>query len=109
MPAASTMLAAVPRAKLTGPCSPLTIIVLPSSYVVTVPVSYVVLVVGAVAVGLVDVVVFIVVVLVCANARGTPSLQTKTIIGFFPLISSISYLQSCHSEVDRAFQVYSVI
>src|SRR5262249_5735007 len=80
------MFAAVPSAKLTGPCSPLTTIVLPGSYVLTVPASYVVLVVVSVAVdGLVDVVVCSVVVVVCANANGATSPQTKAMIVFFTL------------------------
>src|SRR5437762_7038170 len=82
------MFAAVPKAKLTGPCSPLTTIVLPGSYVVTVPVSYVVLVVlSVVVVGLFVVVVSsVVVVLVCANANGAAKPQTKAIIVFFTLM-----------------------
>ena len=81
------MFAAVPKAKLTGPCSPLTTIVLPGSYVVTVPVSYVVLVVvSLVVVGLFVVVVSsVVVVLVCANANGAVAAQTKAIIVLFTL------------------------
>jgi hypothetical protein len=80
------MFAAVPRAKLTGPCSPLTTIVLPGSYVLTVPVSYVVLVVVVVVDGLVDVVSSVVVVLVCANANGATNPQTKAIIVLFTLM-----------------------
>ena len=82
------MFAAAPSAKLTGPCSPLTTIVFPGSYVVTVPVSYVVFVlVSVVVVGLFVVVVCsVVVVLVCANASGAASPQTKAMIVFFTLI-----------------------
>src|SRR5438067_8165695 len=83
------MFAAVPKAKLTGPCSPLTTIVLPGSYVVTVPVSYVLfVVVSVVVVGLFVVVVSsVVVVLVCANANGATRPQTKAMIIFFTLPS----------------------
>jgi hypothetical protein len=90
LPAPSTIRAAVPKAKLTGPCSPLTTTVLPGSYVVTVPAVYVVLVVCVVVTG--SVVVWVVVVLVCANAKGAANAQARAIIVLFIYIPPLIVL-----------------
>ena len=83
LPAPSTMRAAVPRAKLTGPCSLLTTIVFPGSYVVTVPAEYVVVVSVVVVARFVVVVCSVVVELVCANAKGAIIAQANVRILFF--------------------------
>src|SRR6267378_415069 len=78
------MRAAVPSAKLTGPSSLLTTIVLPGSYVVTVPDAVVVVVlVSVVVAGCVLVVCSVVVVLVCANANGAINAQPSVIMLVF--------------------------
>src|SRR5213076_1662127 len=80
----STTRAAVPRAKLTGPWSPLTTTVLPGSNVVTVPAVQVVLVVCVVVAG------SVVVVLVCGNASGATNVQARAIIVLF-IYTSLVY------------------
>src|SRR5438105_6273316 len=92
------MRAAVPSAKLTGPSSLLTTIVLPGSYVVTVPDAVVDVVVVSVVAGCVLVVCSVVVVLVCANASGAINAQPIVIMLFF----IVCFLCSCVSSLILA-------
>ena len=84
LPAPSTIRAAVPNAKLTGPSSLFTTIVLPGAYVVTVPsVDVVVVAVVVVPVTGFTFVLSVVVVLVCANAIDAIIAQASVIMLFF--------------------------
>ena len=84
LPAPSTIRAAVPNAKLTGPSSLFTTIVLPGAYVVTVPsVDVVVVAVVVVPVTGFTFVLSVVVVLVCANAIGAIIAHASVIMLFF--------------------------
>src|SRR6266700_6858263 len=88
------MRAAVPSAKLTGPSALRTTMVLPGSYVVTVPAEYVVVSVVVAASGAVVVVRSVVLVLVCANAIGAIIVKARAIIILFTIMPPLFVITS---------------